>query len=613
MPTGYYDREAARWIAAPNGVVIKLVGREGGVAHLDTDGDGAADTTPASTTPSAQARRRSTRPAELWRVAIDALHAVGLQLALRPARRRRPPGQGGPDGGDGDGDTATPAARSSAARSRRSARSADRRHAVHAALRVRPRARPPQRDDARHPADGRGPARHARARGPQVEVAGPTITQRVRLCAEPRGRVHLGRQGRLRADDPGRQPADVKLSYVYPTVYRGPVAFGVVRGPRRLAAHGQPRAPDVTVPQKSTVPVGGLPRRRARSAGWNLDVHQTYDPVGQTLYRRRRHEPSAEGQNFDVIRPRRPGARVPEGLVSRAGRDVLHRRHRRERDPPLRPGGAPSVFAGTGDAGLRATAGRGAARFDPPRCRARSGRRPPGRRPRQPPGAQDRTGGVDDVAGTGARLQRRRRRGRGRHVENRPASPSTPTATLYSSTAATTRCAGSPDGRIATVAGTGAPGGLATGAWPPPPDLRQPRDVALRGPTARVRRRHRQPPRARARRGRHRRHVAGDGPRPRGDGRARAPPAGGARAVAPGATAAPDRRRRQRGGPLAVLRREITTVAGDGGPGQRRRRRRPRGPGSASRRRRAGRRRELLRRSTPATTASAGSSPRCRR
>jgi len=43
VPTGYYDRQKAQWIASEDGRVIELVGVTGGLADLDTDGDGEVD------------------------------------------------------------------------------------------------------------------------------------------------------------------------------------------------------------------------------------------------------------------------------------------------------------------------------------------------------------------------------------------------------------------------------------------------------------------------------------------------------------------------------------------------------------------------------------------
>jgi hypothetical protein len=44
VPAGYYNREKDQWIAAPNGCVIKILAINSGLADLDIDGDGSADT-----------------------------------------------------------------------------------------------------------------------------------------------------------------------------------------------------------------------------------------------------------------------------------------------------------------------------------------------------------------------------------------------------------------------------------------------------------------------------------------------------------------------------------------------------------------------------------------
>ncbi len=43
VPTGYYDRAKGQWIASQNGRVISVLDVPGGIAALDTDGDGAED------------------------------------------------------------------------------------------------------------------------------------------------------------------------------------------------------------------------------------------------------------------------------------------------------------------------------------------------------------------------------------------------------------------------------------------------------------------------------------------------------------------------------------------------------------------------------------------
>lgn len=43
VPNAYYDRKAGIWVPAQNGVIIQIVWIEAGIAQIDTDGDGAAD------------------------------------------------------------------------------------------------------------------------------------------------------------------------------------------------------------------------------------------------------------------------------------------------------------------------------------------------------------------------------------------------------------------------------------------------------------------------------------------------------------------------------------------------------------------------------------------
>ncbi|MFD2331652.1 S-layer homology domain-containing protein [Cohnella sp. GCM10020058] len=43
VPNAFYDREKGRWIAAPNGKVIEIVSVKNGLAAIDADGDGTAD------------------------------------------------------------------------------------------------------------------------------------------------------------------------------------------------------------------------------------------------------------------------------------------------------------------------------------------------------------------------------------------------------------------------------------------------------------------------------------------------------------------------------------------------------------------------------------------
>jgi RHS repeat-associated protein len=77
VPTGYYDTVAGQWRAVANGRVVKIVSITNGLADIDGDGDGAADTPLALGTlgitdaERAQLGATYTAGVSLWRVALD--------------------------------------------------------------------------------------------------------------------------------------------------------------------------------------------------------------------------------------------------------------------------------------------------------------------------------------------------------------------------------------------------------------------------------------------------------------------------------------------------------------------------------------------------------------
>ena len=92
VPVGLYDPTAGAWVPVPNGVVLKITDVTGGVAAVDTDGDGVADDgagldVPLSTE-ELEALGRHIRWARSSGGVDDALHHGGLQLAAY--RRGRP-------------------------------------------------------------------------------------------------------------------------------------------------------------------------------------------------------------------------------------------------------------------------------------------------------------------------------------------------------------------------------------------------------------------------------------------------------------------------------------------------------------------------------------------
>ncbi|HYH10576.1 MAG TPA: IPT/TIG domain-containing protein [Thermoanaerobaculia bacterium] len=80
VPSGYYDRQRAEWIAAPNGRVIRIFGKSAGLAILDVDGTGAADDAKLSALGITEEERR----------AVAALYADGQTLWRVPVTHFTP-------------------------------------------------------------------------------------------------------------------------------------------------------------------------------------------------------------------------------------------------------------------------------------------------------------------------------------------------------------------------------------------------------------------------------------------------------------------------------------------------------------------------------------------
>ena len=102
VPTGYYDRDLAAWIPSNNGLVVRMLSVDAnGLAELDANGDGAADTAEVLGTLGVTAGERPQlaglyQPGQtLWRVPIShftpwtAIGPQGLQTGPRSHKGRR--------------------------------------------------------------------------------------------------------------------------------------------------------------------------------------------------------------------------------------------------------------------------------------------------------------------------------------------------------------------------------------------------------------------------------------------------------------------------------------------------------------------------------------------
>ena len=286
----------------------------------------------------AAVRRRQVAVARRGR----ALHALGLQLALRLPRAVRRPRRG-----------AAPAAVLPRVRGRRldhrrlqpdARREAVRpRHAVRPLLQLGPRARLQGGLPARDPADRQhDPAEPAprRARGDRRR---PRVPADLRGQAQPQARLRVGRQGRLRPRGRGRPerrgPDRLRLPGRVPRAGR---VRGQLRPVRRRARDPQRDRLDRGVAARDHRLAGvGAPRgraRRRRGRARRLDARRPprLRPAGPHALPRRRleghHRGDPERDRDDDRRHRRRLRPEPPGVQLPARDRPRHRRRRRRLD-----------------------------------------------------------------------------------------------------------------------------------------------------------------------------------------------------------------------------------------------------------------------------------------
>src|SRR4051812_26071168 len=325
VPMGYYDRDKGQWIAAKDGIVIKLVGAAGGKAQLDVTGDGVADT-------GAKLTSLGIDDDELAKLA--GLYAPGKSLWRAEVTHFTPwdynwpfglpdgaggPDQGGPNGGDPPGDNACGSGGSiilcdSQVLGEQSpiagtpytlTYSSDREPGRHTG------------DSLEIPLTNASPPAALSRVDLAIEVAGRTITKSFERAPNLSYTFVFDGKDAYGRPVQGRQKIDVKIDYVYPAVYRAPGAFGAsfaAIGGAVLSANRTRQ--EISVGQQWSGLIGGLNAPPSALAGWSIDVHHTYDPVGRTLYLGDGTKRSADGQNFDVISTTKTGLAAPEGMAS---------------------------------------------------------------------------------------------------------------------------------------------------------------------------------------------------------------------------------------------------------------------------------------------------------
>ncbi len=285
MPQGSYDRARGTWIPEASGKVIEVLSVTGGAADLDIDGDGAADTGAALTSLSiTDAERRQLAlhyaPGQtLWRV--PASHFSDYNLPVLP--------------GDADQAEQDPKlSRPSDECCRQSGNSVIevQNQILGEAVGVMGTPFTLHYQSERVP--GRklayivdiplsGARLPASLRRIELEVSVAGQFTRETFPPSPNQSTQFTWDGKNAYGQTvqGTQPITVRIGYTYGTVYGAPSRFGNA-GP---ALSGNPSRAEVTIWRTWRDRIGSWDARGNGLGGWSLSAHHTYEPGEKILYR----------------------------------------------------------------------------------------------------------------------------------------------------------------------------------------------------------------------------------------------------------------------------------------------------------------------------------------
>ncbi len=312
VPSGYYDRQKAAWIAAENGRVVKIVDIAGGAANLDTDGDGAIDNGDVVTATLDLAITLAER------LNLATLYQAGQTLWRVPIPHFTPWDFNWPYGAPDDASTPNVSMPSSPqpedgsdlqCHSIVECQNQNLREVIEVAGTPFQLAYQSERAAGRRTAyqldiplsDNNLPAS---VKGIQLEIslAGRRFTNS--FAAAPNQRTSFSWDGKDARGQTllGPQAVTVRVGYAFTAVYRmaaeNAVAFAVY-GTNITAVRARQQ---VILWQEWQGQLGAWQARSQGLGGWTLSVQHAYDPIGKTLYLGNGDRRSAASLNQDIIK-----------------------------------------------------------------------------------------------------------------------------------------------------------------------------------------------------------------------------------------------------------------------------------------------------------------------
>ncbi len=315
VPVGYYDKDKSAWIPANDGRIVKIISITGGLADLDTDGDGIVDNNPALGITSAERTQLVTTYSvgkSLQRVPVDHFSTYDLNYGISPIAGATAPNQA--ESLKNELDKCTTCKHSIIEVENQTlgetlSITGTPFNLNYRSNRVLGRAA----NTLQIPLSSSIVPSSLQHIDLELRIAGRVITQS--FSATPNQNYTFTWDG---LDSYGRnvlgvQSVQVRIGYAYPGFYNLPpniaASFGAASG--QLITGNIPSRQPAVIWQEYTTSIGQDDARKTAQAGWSFSVQHRYDPVSRILYQ-------GDGGQRSIL-----GSLTPDIITTVAGNGVF--------------------------------------------------------------------------------------------------------------------------------------------------------------------------------------------------------------------------------------------------------------------------------------------------
>ncbi len=291
VPLGYYDRVKAAWIPSANGRVIKILSIAGGLAELDTNGDGTPDdavqlaTLNITDAERAQLATLYAAGTTLWRVSVTHFTPWDCNWPYGPPPDATPPRQPDPENDKPEDD---PDCQGGSIIECQNQILGERLSVTGAPFSLNYRSdRVPGRKNNKVdiPLSGASVPASLRRIELEVSIAGRQFNQTFPVTPNQSYTFEWDGKDAYGRNLQGNQPVNIRVGYVYGAVYQQPVqfaqSFGLASG---APISGNRARQEVTIWQESYNEIAAFNVGNQGLGGWAASIHHQYDPNGKVLF-----------------------------------------------------------------------------------------------------------------------------------------------------------------------------------------------------------------------------------------------------------------------------------------------------------------------------------------